>query len=332
MWLAMLLWGCADRPAAEQWCAFSGEALGTTWTVKWSTAADVCDEKRVDLGVSDVLAEVDAQMSTWRDDSELSRVRKGPGAVEVSEDTADVVRDALALAEATGGAFDPTVQPLMEVWGFHSKARTLERPSDEALAAARDAVGWQKVSVHYTDGVPTIDAGGTALDLSAIAKGHAVDRVSAVLSGFGHANHMVEVGGEVRVTGSGPNGAWTLGVDAPTEGTAPGTDFVALVGLVDRSLATSGNYRNRVEVGGRQVHHTMDPRTGEPAVTDALSVSVVARDCRTADALATAVMVLGADAGLALLERRSDVEGLVIVGGPQGFEQRATSGMSRFVR
>ncbi|MCB9677272.1 MAG: FAD:protein FMN transferase [Alphaproteobacteria bacterium] len=323
----VLLLACTNPEPAKQWCAFQGTALGTTWTVKWSTDAEVCDEKRVDLAVSDVLAEVDAQMSTWRKDSELSKVRAGPGAVAVSEDTAGVVRDALALAAATDGAFDPTVQPLMEVWGFHGKDRTIARPTDDALAAARAQVGWQKVSLAYVGGAPHIDAGGTALDLSAIAKGHAVDRVSAVLSQLGHADSMAEVGGEVRVTGSGPHGPWVLGVDAPVEGSAPGAELIARIALVDRALASSGNYRNLVEVDGRKVAHTMDPRTGEPATTDVLSASVVARDCRTADALATAVMVLGSEAGLALLEARSDVEGLVVTGGPDGFALHETSGM-----
>jgi thiamine biosynthesis lipoprotein len=273
-----------------------------------------------------VLAEVDAQMSTWREDSEISAVRRG-GEVTVSPDTVDVVRDALALAAATDGAFDPTVQPLMEVWGFHSGSRTPAAPAPEALEAARAQVGWTRVRT----GPDWVDAGGTALDLSSIAKGHAVDRVSTALSRRGLANHMVEVGGEVRVAGEGPRGVWALGIDAPEEGAAPGQRFVAVAELVNHALATSGNYRNLVEVDGRKVHHTMDPRTGQPAVSDVASASIVAPTCREADALATAVMVLGAEAGLALLEARPDVEGLVLVSGDT-LEQRPTSGMARFLR
>jgi len=334
MWLWLALWGCRtpDGAPVERWCTYSGRALGTTWTVKWSTTAGVCEEKSVDQAVSEAIAQVDQQMSTWREDSELSKIRAGTGPVEVSEDTADVVRDALALAASTGGAFDPTVQPLMEVWGFHSKERVIARPTEQALQAARDAVGWEKVRVDYLDGVPRIDAGGTALDLSSIAKGYAVDRASYAVSALGHPDHMVELGGEVRVEGHGPQGRWVLGVDAPEEGTAPGSELVAVIQLYERALATSGNYRNLVVVDGQKVVHTMDPRTGEPATSDAASVSVVAPDCRTADALATAVMVLGAEAGLALLERRSDVEGLVIRVEQSGeYELRQTSGMHQFL-
>lgn len=334
MWLAWALLGCGGTaPAVQtQWCALQGEALGTTWTVKWSTDAAVCDEKRVDGGASDVLAEVDAQMSTWRPDSEIMKARRATGPVAISEDTADVVRDALALAAATDGAFDPTVQPLMEVWGFHSRGRGIQAPAPEALEAARAQVGWQRVDLQYSGGSPQLTTGGTALDLSAIAKGHAVDRIASFLSGLGHADHMVEVGGEVRVSGHGPNGVWTLGVDSPEEGAAPGQSFAALLSLTNVGLATSGNYRNLVEVDGRKVHHTMDPRTGQPASTDVASASVVASDCRTADAIATAVMVLGVDAGLALVEARSDVEAYVLVSGPEGFEARSSSGMARYLR
>lgn len=326
MWIVLAL-ACSPAvvdvpaPTASSWCEASGRTLGTTYALKWAGDCDGVQEE-----VEAVLETVDRQMSTWRDDSELMAVRKG-GRVDVSPDTLSVVRDGLALAEATGGAFDPTVQPLMELWGFHSRERTLTTPSAEALAAARSTVGWTKVST----GATWVNAGGTALDLSAIAKGHAVDRVSLLLSRKGRANHMVEIGGEVRVAGEGPRGLWSLGVDAPEEGGVPGQQFVAVVQLTNHALATSGNYRNLVEVDGRKVHHTMDPRTGEPAVTDVASVSVVAPTCREADSLATAVMVLGATEGLALLERRSDVEGLVLVSGPT-LEQRPTSGMTAFLR
>jgi thiamine biosynthesis lipoprotein len=320
----------ADGPSTSTpvWCEAAGKAFGTTWTAKWS--AEACDPE-VPASIDAVLATVDAQMSTWRDDSELSRVRRADGPLPVSADTAFVVRDALALAETTEGAFDPTVQPLMEVWGFHQRERQIAAPDPAALAAARDQVGWQKVQVATVDGRPTLDAGGTALDLSAIAKGHAVDRVSAVLSARGYADTLVEIGGEVRVTGRGPRGTWTFGVDAPVEGNAPGQDFAAILKLTDRALATSGDYRNLVVVEGRKVHHTMDPRTGQPAVSDVASASVVARDCRTADGWATAMMVLGAERGLALIEQRSDLEALLITSGPEGFEQHTSSGMTAFL-
>lgn len=325
MWIVLLL-ACQAPVESEKppsWCAFQGPTLGTSFHVKWE--AESCGG--VEQVVVDTLDEVDRQMSTWRDDSELIAARRG-GRSKVSIDTADVVRDALDLAAETGGAFDPTVQPLMEVWGFHSRERAHARPSDEALAAARAQVGWERVQVGRSPEGAWLDNGGTALDLSAIAKGHAVDRVSLALSALGHANHMVEVGGEVRVAGRGPRGLWSFGVDTPEEGGVPGTDFAAVVRLTNHALATSGNYRNLVEVDGRKVHHTMDPRSGRPAVTDVASVSVVAPTCREADAVATAAMVLGAEQGMALVERLPRVEGLFLLA--EGV-QRPSSGMHAFL-
>lgn len=329
MW--WLLWACSGpapvAPIAATWCDAQGQALGTTWTLRWQ--AEGCDAE-VEQTVARVLAEVDAHMSTWRDDSELARVRAG-GQQPVSWDTQHVVREALVLAERTRGAFDPTVQPLMEVWGFHSKERHIAEPSPEALQQARDAVGWSKVQLGVEPS-PWIDAHGTALDLSAIAKGHAVDRVFHAVTALGPTSLMVEVGGEVRVGGAGPRGSWALGVDAPKEGTLPGTELAAVLYLQNAALATSGNYRNLVEVGGQRVHHTMDPRTGRPAVSDVASASVVAPSCLEADGLATAVMVLGAEAGLALIEATPDTEAVVLVASEQGWTQRTSSGAARLLR
>ncbi len=318
--MLILLWACAPPPPS--YCADRGEALGTTWSIR--VEAPRCAPLRP--VVERVLEEVDRQMSTWRDDSELAAIRRG-GQVRVSTATASVVRHALAIAALTEGAYDPTVQPLMELWGFHDRSAEHTAPTDAELAATRARVGWDRVRVGADAHGAWVDAGGTALDLSSIAKGYAVDRISHALSLQGLANHMVEVGGEIRVAGEGPAGPWRLGVEAPEEGLAPGARVVAVVPLTNYGLATSGNYRNTIEVGGRRVHHTMDPRTGRPALTDVASASVVAPTAEQADALATAVMVLGADDGLALLERLPDVEGLVLVAAEQGWIQRRTSGM-----
>ena len=301
-----------------------GEALGTTGMVKWKGSPGA-DLKPV---VDAALADVDAKMSTWRDDSELSAIRAAEGPVDVSAETVFVVREALVLAEATGGAFDPTVQPLVELWGFHGERRTTA-PTDEELKAARDQVGWEKVVVTAT----TVDSGGTALDLSAIAKGHAVDRVSQALSAVHLADHLVEVGGEVRAMGSGSAGPWRLGVDRPEEGLAPGQQLAAIAGLTNVGMATSGNYRNTYEIDGQRVVHTLDPRTGKPALGKVASATVVAPDCRTADGWATALMVLGPEQGLKLVEARPDIDALLLIVGPDGrFDHVQSSKMGSWLR
>lgn len=320
---------CASERPAPEVHLLQGEAFGTTWTVKWSGAVG---PEAVEPDIVAVLAEVDVQMSTWRDDSELSRARAADGAVVVSEGTVDVVRTALALAEATGGAFDPTVEPLVEFWGFRGERRTT-LPTEEALAEVRGLVGWERVTLGRSGaGEPLLDTGGTALDLSAIAKGHAVDRVSHALSAHGVANHYVEVGGEVRVSGASPRGTlWRLGVERPVPGSAPGADLVSLLSVTNRAVATSGNYRNAYVVDGVRVVHTLDPRIGRPVETPVASVTVIAPDCVLADGWATALMVLGAS-GLERVERTPDVEALLLSQGPDGaLTAEQTTGMPAFL-
>jgi len=306
-----------------------GEALGTTWTVKWVEPA-LAGDAAVEEAVTSTLAEVDRAMSTWRDDSDLSRIRAATGPVVVAEETAFVVASALALARETDGAFDPTVEPLMELWGFHGTAReTL--PTEAEIETARARVDYRRVRVGRDEaGRPTVDGGGTALDLSAIAKGHAVDRVSRALSDLGVADHMVEVGGEVRAQGRGPSGPlWKVGVDLPREGLMPGTALADVVVVTNAAVATSGNYRQTHRIAGTEVHHTMDPRTGRPAASPVASATVVAEDCRTADGVATALMVLDPDEGLRLVEAHPDLEALLLVPEGDTYARRMSTGMPR---
>jgi thiamine biosynthesis lipoprotein len=297
--------------------------MGTTWSVKTSSSASAGD---LTSAVETVLADVDAKMSTWRDDSELAAVRVGSGPVDVSLETAEVVLAALALAERTGGAYDPTVQPLMELWGFHEPRATW--PTDQEIDEATRAVSWGRVSVDVSGNTATVDAGGTSLDLSSIAKGHAVDRVSEVLVSMHSSDHLVEVGGEVRVMGRSASGdPWLVGIEQPTG--AGG--FVKVLSVTDAAVATSGNYRNLHVLEGREVPHTMDPRTGRPATSAVLSATVVGSDCMTADGWATALMVLGVG-GLGSLERVEGLEALVLIADSRGDEVVSmTSGMHRFL-
>lgn len=320
----------SDAPVVRD---VSGEALGTTWHVKWVEPAAAGDSsEQVRAATDAALAEVDLHMSTWRDDSELNRARRADGPLGISDDTAQVVSAALGLSAATNGAFDPTVQPLMELWGLHGNARDAV-PTDDEIASTLERVGWRRVRLgRAEDGQAVLDVGGTALDLSAIAKGHAVDRVHNALSGLGIGSVFVEVGGEVRVSGPGASGPlWRVGVDLPDPSSRPGQDLALVVELTNGSVATSGNYRNRYEVDGQTVVHTMDPRLGRPTETAVASATVRAPDCRTADGLATALMVLPPDEGLALIERRPDVEAAVLLFEGDGFALRASSGATQAI-
>ncbi len=301
--------GDPPPPPEPQIIAISGETMGTTWNVRFLPTGEV-DEHRAWAQVQAKLDAVNAAMSTWTPDSELSRARAADGPIEVSEGTALVVREALAIATATGGAFDPTVEPLVELWGFRGQRRT-EPPTDEQLAAAREAVGYSKVTL---DG-RSLDTGGTALDLSAIAKGYGVDQAGEALTAIGIEHWMVEVGGEVRVHGGKPEGEpWKLGVDVPDPDVAPGTQLSAVVAMNEGALATSGNYRNFYELDDERIVHTLDPRVGKPVQTDVLSATVVAPDGLHADGWATALMVLG-QPGMEHIRGMDGYEALLLLDG-----------------
>jgi thiamine biosynthesis lipoprotein len=321
---AALSLGACSAPAPQEGPVYhrlAGEAFGTSWHLTWSGPEPAV----VEPAVLEVLERVDARMSSWRSDSELSAIRQGPSAVVVSEETADVVRQALDLSDATGGAFDPTVEPLMELWGFRGTPRSTP-PSDEEVAAARSAVGAHRVEVFRHGGLSLVDAHGTALDLSAIAKGHGVDAVHHALAALGATDQLVEIGGEVRVAGRGPRGgAWALAVEAPAPDGSPSTEGVLHV--TNLGMASSGNYRSGYELDGERVVHTMDPRTGRPRRSDVLATTVLAPTTAEADGWATALMVMPYDEGLAAVEARPELEALWVRSGDEGRQVLRSSGM-----
>jgi len=285
--------------------ALAGRVFGTSWSVKlFGPDLEKLAPGAIEDGIEAALDRVDRGMSTWRDDSELSRFNAAPAGewFDVSFATAEVVRTALEIAEATDGAFDPTVLPLVRLFGFGSAGRgpageaaSDSEPSEEAVAAARRVVGFHKVEVRFEPPGLRKSVDGVELDLSGIAKGYAVDEVARAVVGLGAESLFVEIGGETRVRGRKPGGdPWRIGIERPLVGRRePGR----ILELTDGAIATSGDYRNFVERDGVRYSHTFDPRTGRPAMHKLASVTVLASDCMRADALATALMVLGPEAG-----------------------------------
>lgn len=312
-----------DTTGAGATLTLRGQALGTAWTVRWRPGAGEQPETpTIQAAIESALDRVDGLMSTWKPDSELMRLNRAPvGApFAIAEQTAEVLRIAEDISRKSDGAFDVTVGPLVRAWGFGAGAPRGDAaepapPTAAELERIAAAVGWQKLRVATDTAAGTATATRTApgltIDLSAIAKGYAVDAVAAALQGLGLRDFFVEVGGEVVARGSRGGGEpWRLGIETPTVGAAPGSQPPQrVVPLTDRALATSGDYRSYREVAGRRVSHTIDPRTRRPIDHPLASVSVVADDCAHADAWATALNVLGPQAGMALAER----EGLAVL-------------------
>ena len=315
--------------------ALSGQTMGTTYSIRLAASPlDRGELGRLQADVDAALAKVNRQMSTYLPDSEIARFNRA-GAnepVAISPDFQLVVRRALEIAEATDGAFDPTVGALVNLWGFGPDGLRHAAPPPEQIAAARATTGWRHLRLA-PDGRLAKDVAALKLDLGAIAKGFGVDRVAALLRERGIENFLVEIGGETLGVGVNAQGEpWRVGVLKP-DGTA---DLQGVARLSDgRAIATSGDYRNfyRDESGELRAH-IVDPRTAAPVGHAVASVSVWAGDCLTADALATALFVLGPAEGRPLLAARfPGVEALFLVrAGADSFAEVATPGFGPAAR
>jgi len=322
--LALQRLACAPDAAAP--LAFSGRSMGTSWSVKLAAAGLTPAERdRVQAAIAARLAEVDQRMSTYRDDSELSRFNRAAAGepFAASPELLEVFRIAQAVSEASGGAFDVTVGPLVAAWGFGANARTPGSPSAAELAALRARVGFHRIALDLDAGTLTKRSAGVVCDLSAIAKGYGVDQVAVALRSLGYAGFLVEVGGEVRAAGRRADGdAWRVAIERPQSGERGIWDVME---LRDGALATSGDYRNFYELpDGRRISHTIDPQTGRPVEHPLASVSVLDAEAVWADAWATALNVLGPDAGYALAEARGLAAYFISHTADGGFRARET--------
>ncbi|MDT8324624.1 MAG: FAD:protein FMN transferase, partial [Bacteroidota bacterium] len=258
---------------------------------------------------------VDTLFSTYKEGGPVWKLNNGGDTlVAVPDEVLALLLRCDTLTRASGGAFDIAVEPLIRTWGFDGD--TPSRPDQHALAVALAASGWRHIRIG-TDGHirKTPEA---MINFGAIAKGYAVDRAVEVLRGLGVAEGLVNAGGEVRATG----GSWSIGIQHPR---SP-SELVAVVDPRGRAIATSGDYEQYFEEGGRRYHHIFDPATGMPART-CQSVSVIADDDMTADALATAVFVMGPADGMEFLKQYPDIEALII---DEAGEEHVTPGFEDY--
>lgn len=275
----------------------SGAALGTTFKVAIVDAPETLDTPALESDIVAVLAAVDDLASTWRDDTELSKLNGNLSIdwILVSPELCDMLDRALGVSDVTDGAFDMTVGPLVNLWGFGPDGPVTEPPPDEAIATALAAVGHDKIEADCEAKLVRKDVPGLYIDLSGWAKGHAVDELAALLDRAGLENYLVEIGGEIRVNGHNKDGLdWAVAVEAPAMSErAPHS----VVRVTDASVATSGDYRNYFEYDGSYYSHTIDARTGRPVAHDLAAVTVISPSAAYADAMATALLVLGPEAG-----------------------------------
>ena len=293
-----------------------GATMGTRWSARL-VLADPAAAAPVQAAMERELATIIAEMSTWEPASLISRFNAAPAGAwfALPDRFFSVLTTALAIAEASDGAFDPTAGALVDLWGFGPRA--IDRlPTDAEIADMLARTGWQRIEIDR-EGRRARQPGGVSLDFSGIAKGYAVDRLSAVAREAGVVNHLVEIGGELRGEGVKPDGQpWWVDLESHPEIECEPAR-VALCGLC---VATSGDYRRHHAIGQNRLSHSIDPRTGRPSASRIGSASVIAADCMTADAEATVLSLLDPTAGLAYADRHGLAVRLQISGDRDGSE------------
>jgi len=332
----------ASAEEKPQAAVLRGRAQGTTYSIKfWGKGDRGANAATAQKGVDDVLARIDRQFSSYRADSEVSRFNRAPAGewFPVSEDVAYIVHLAKEWSQSTGGALDVTVGPALALWQFGPRGKkggALKPPTDEQLRSATALVGSRHLRVRQSPPAIRKDVAGVELDLSAIVPGHTVDLMANRMIEFGYLNVLVELGGEVVAVGGRPDGThWRVGVEQPpldSDQPANGAIF-RIVPLYDMAMTTAGDYRNTRAGNGRRYTHIIDPRTGQALPYRGACVTVLAESAIDADAMDTALMVMGPEAGYewcvehkvaALFQTRDEKTG--------GVAERATPRFKEWVR
>lgn len=315
----------------EKVVGIDGQTMGTTFSMRW---VDHNDDRINDIRnrAGKVLATVNQQMSTYIPNSELSTFNKLPAGseMEVSDALAAVVEQSLAISERSGGAFDVTVGPLVNLWGFGPNGRIEKAPTEAEIASLKERIGYQKVEVLKAPS-RLRKLGQQYVDLSAIAKGYGVDQLAEILEAEGVHNYLVEIGGELRAKGLKPDGShWRIAIESPA---SMERSIGRIINVKDTAIATSGDYRNYFEEEGVRFSHTINPETGKPITHRLASVTVLTPTCAEADALATTLMVMGEHRGFEFAKEEG-IAAYFLYKSEQGdtFIEQATTEFEAFVQ
>ena len=305
--ISLLMVSCHQRSVVH----FEGQAFGTMYSIAYIGDTEYHLHPQVDS----LLADLSHTFSIFDTTSIIYRWNKGEN-VTLNEDFLTVLRLSKQVSAATDGAFDCTVQPLVQLWGF-GKDGVRHTVGEDTLATIRKFVGFQLVDLQG-DSIICKDP-RVQLNFNAVAKGYAVDKVADWLVEQGYADCIVEIGGEVTARGTKNGKPWKVGIQTPTKTADGAKESFESIPLPDhRAVATSGNYRNYFEENGVRYTHILDPRTGKPERTNLLSVTVIAPDCATADAYATAFMVLGYDRADQIVKQHPELEAWFILAEDNG--------------
>ncbi len=315
-----------STPAATMVHDVGGATMGTRWSVKWVTDAQLPPVSGEVLKASLVeeLDRINGLMSTWDPDSQLSVFNRTQSVdpMVLDDDTLAVIDTALSISRLTAGQYDITLQPVIDLWGFGGND-TPVTPDQADIDRALQSSGFShivRINNTVRKRVP-----GLSIDVSSLAKGFAVDQLGKVVESLGISHYLVDIGGELRARGQRGDGkAWRVGIESP-DGDVP-----QILELIDTQIATSGSYRNYRVENGQRLSHIIDGETGRPVTHDVVSVSVIHKSAMLADAWATALMIVGKQKALSLIEQQGLTAQLTVVLGEQ-FERIALRGFSELL-
>lgn len=321
--LVLAGWLALGRKQAPEFRQMSGAAWGTTYHITYSATDDLSDR------VLEQIQQIDSELSPFNPSSTLSKINNGED-VAASEMLRQVFALSQCVCSISGGAFDPTLAPLINLWGFGYKHGGPDAPTQADIDSAMQSVGIMQCGISPSGRIAK-KSPQTEFNFSAVAKGYGVDRIAQALRQAGCTDYMVEVGGEIALSGHNPHGEnWKIQIDAPV---FAGPDNAAheplgAIRLTYCALATSGNYRNYRSTSEGLAAHTISAATGRTALTNTLSATIIAPTCALADALATASMAMPADSALAMIERQQHIDALIIT----LTDTLATPGFPEFLR
>lgn len=321
--VAFSLWSCSDRSSRLPEYELAGATMGTRFSVKLVAPDETIDRDALQQQLVQALARIEERMSTYVADSELSRFNDSSSTdwIAVSDELCSIIESAIGISRLTGGAFDITVGPLVNLWGFGPDGVTIEPPSDEDISRVRQTVGFEKLDVNCSAPAIRKRQPDVYVDLSAYAKGYAVDQLAELLDRAAFKDYLVEIGGELRMRGHNASAEeWAIAVEKPI---GYEREVQTIVRLTDSAMATSGDYRNYFEHGGNRYSHTIDSRTGRPVLHSVAGVTVVSDTAAFADAIATALLVLGMEHGFEFAEREN-IAAYFLLRSESGIEEQMT--------
>ncbi|HKL07363.1 MAG TPA: FAD:protein FMN transferase [Bacteroidales bacterium] len=323
--ILILLLGSCNRQPESNYISFGGFTQGTTYSISYESADSIVYKQAIET----LLACFDSSLSTYNQLSVISKINKNQSNI-ADEKLQTVFRTSEQVYKKTNGAFDITVAPLVNAWGFGFKNKS--EITNSLIDSILEFVGTHKICLK--DSLIIKSDQRMMLDMNAIAQGYSVDLVAEFLAKKGVKNYLVEIGGEVKAHGvNHRQKPWRIGIDRPEDNNMiPGENLQAIISLRNKSLATSGNYRKFYIRDGVKYSHTINPKTGYPVTHSLLSATVVANDCMTADAYATAFMVMGLDKAFELALKLSDIEAYFVYSDEKGqYQVRSTPEMEQWI-